>query len=812
VAAIWSSSDTQVGAAAVLAGKHLLPHADADAVMLCRDKLACRSALAKAGLPTPAFASISNSEEAARFVDVAPVILKPRSSTGSIGVKLCANRLDAAQHARSLLGEDGNSGVIAEEYIEGPEFSVEIFDGRALGVTRKRLSAPPNFIEIGHEFPADIDAAAERELRNVAEFAIAAVNLSRGPAHVELRLRGGRAFIVEINPRAAGGSIPELVQLATGFDLIEASLEFARGKPYSPGQPSCAASAVRFLLRPSHRSVAAVTGVDTALGRRDVVKVGTYPGAIGRSGPVRDFRDRVAYVVASGKTAEDATSAAYDGLACLTVQLMPEADIEKTGLLGSAVVEEARAIVFGQIGNAEDIECLRLTSMIDTAHALMLAHCGIVPKRTVGRVLEAIESLDAAKFAPLLGKPVPRGLYLQYEHELVAMAGQDAADAHIARSRNDINATIFCMRVRQEIADLALMLCRLRGSLLRSADRHAHVRMPMFSHRRPGMPSTWAHYLTGVERAVARDTQDLFSCLDILRCCPMGAGAGAGTSLAIDTGFTARLLGFDRGPVHSLDAVASRDAGARGLMAAGLAASTVSRLAADLLDWAGNLEAVELPDDLVGSSSIMPQKRNPFLLEHVIGKAGLVIGEIAGCLAAMHSASFANSIAVGTEGTRPVLSGIATAREVAILLSLVVDGARPVEARFAQLSRRGGTASTALALRLREKQKLSFRNAHNIVGQALRGLAPAVDTQAVANDLGLTGFPTDDAAVLVDELAFGGGPAETATKRYRDSAFADLSGDERRLAVYVERWTRADAELRTEREAFLKTKARETDK
>src|SRR5207302_5784651 len=112
---------------------------------------------------------------------------------------------------------------------------------------------------------------------------------------------------------------------------------------------------------------------------------------------------------------------------------------------------------------------------------------------------------------------------------------------------------------------------------------------------------------------------------------------------------TAQLLGFDVGPLHSLDAVASRDLVLRLLAAASIYGVTLSRLATDLFHWnMAEFDFLRLPDELVGSSSAMPQKRNPFLLEHVQGKAGSLVGAFVHAITAMHATPFTNSIAVGT--------------------------------------------------------------------------------------------------------------------------------------------------------------------
>lgn len=233
LAGIWSSSDQGIALAADVAQQLGLPHADPSAIVLCRDKLAARRRLGEAGLSRVAFCLARDCEEAASFARElgGPTVVKPRSSTGSIGVRLCSTPAEAAHHA-SLLLEDAavrEQGVLAEALIVGPEYSVEIFDGAAVGVTRKWLGPPPAFIEVGHDFPSGGNAIDLAAIAGHAERAVAAVGHVHGPAHVELRLSADGPVVIEINPRLAGGMIPELVRHATGVDLISASIQFACG-------------------------------------------------------------------------------------------------------------------------------------------------------------------------------------------------------------------------------------------------------------------------------------------------------------------------------------------------------------------------------------------------------------------------------------------------------------------------------------------------------------------------------------------------------------------------------------------------------
>ncbi|HEY3238727.1 MAG TPA: lyase family protein, partial [Acidimicrobiia bacterium] len=201
---------------------------------------------------------------------------------------------------------------------------------------------------------------------------------------------------------------------------------------------------------------------------------------------------------------------------------------------------------------------------------------------------------------------------------------------------------------------------------------------------------------------------------------PLGAGAGGGTAVPIDPARTAELLGFSVPVRHSLDAVASREPALRLLAALAVAGVALSRVAADLLTWTtAEFGFLWLPDELVGSSSALPQKRNPFLLEHVKGKSAAPLGSLVAATGALHAAPFANSVAVGGEGAPHLFPALDAISDAAALLALVIAGVRPRPERMAARARDGYTTAAALAEQAVAGGDLSFREAHHLIGSML---------------------------------------------------------------------------------------------
>jgi argininosuccinate lyase len=469
--------------------------------------------------------------------------------------------------------------------------------------------------------------------------------------------------------------------------------------------------------------------------------------------------------------------------------------VDDTGRIRRPLSPTARRIVFGEPPPGPSD--LTLVSQVDRAHLVMLAEQGLVDRAAAGALLAEIELLRAADFAPLHGAEARRGRYLLYEDWLAERLGERTAGVlRTGRSRNDLNATVVQLRLRPPVERLLTATLRLQAVLLGRSRRYAATVMPGYTHYQPAVPTTYGHHLGGVARALDRDLAALATAAAGLDTCPLGAGTGHGTAIPIEPARTAVLLGFERPAPHALDAVASRDIVLRLLSAAAILGVTISRLAADLLLWTtAEFAFLELPDELVGSSSAMPQKRNPFLLEHVKGRSAHAAGAFVAAATAMHAAPFANSVAVGTEGCAGVVEALGAAADSGTLLRLVVAGAKPCPAAMLARVVAGNTTATAAAEQLVKEEGLSFREAHRVVG---RRITEADDTARRSS--GTPAVPQErrmgpgslDPASVVRAASHGGGPGAPAAiddlRQRRATIAAELAA--RRL-----RWRRADHDL-----------------
>ncbi|HEX2079992.1 MAG TPA: ATP-grasp domain-containing protein [Longimicrobium sp.] len=313
IVGITSSSEYHVATAAALAARFGLPGPDAGSVRAARDKSHQRRVLAAGGVPTPAFRVVGSAAEAVGAAGQIgfPVVVKPLDGSGSVGVRACADADEVDAHASRLFAPaDAEPRVLVEQLVAGDEYSVEVFSGRVIGITRKHLGRPPFFVEAGHDYPA---AVAEDVAEALAESVVRGtelLGLGWGPLHWELRMQGGRAYPIEVNPRLAGGFIPELVRHAQGIDLIRETLRLVVGR--APGLEAMRHehASIRFLFAPRAGRLAEVRGRSTALGLPHVLDVAMYRRAGDELAIEGDFRDRVGHVVSCAERPEAARGAA----------------------------------------------------------------------------------------------------------------------------------------------------------------------------------------------------------------------------------------------------------------------------------------------------------------------------------------------------------------------------------------------------------------------------------------------------------------------------------------------------------------------
>ena len=354
------------------------------------------------------------------------------------------------------------------------------------------------------------------------------------------------------------------------------------------------------------------------------------------------------------------------------------------------------------------------------AHARMLAACGVLSRRD----LTAIERGLAR-----IGREIDRGrfkwsleaedVHFNIERRLTALVGEAGKRLHTARSRNDQVATDLRLWLRDEIDAIRGLIAALIEALLGQAARHAALVMPGFTHLQVAQPVTFGHHLLAYVEMLERDRERLAQCRSRVNRLPLGAAALAGTSFPIDRARVARELGFEGLCENSLDAVADRDFAIEFCADAALIMVHLSRLAEELVLWAGpRFGFVRLPDRYLTGSSIMPQKKNPDVPELVRGKSGRVFGSLVALLALMKGQPLAYN-KDNQEDKEPLFDAVDTVKDSLAVFAGLVAGLEPVPAAMHAAVLAGHATATDLADYLVRKG-MPFRDAHEVVARAVR--------------------------------------------------------------------------------------------
>ena len=274
------------------------------------------------------------------------------------------------------------------------------------------------------------------------------------------------------------------------------------------------------------------------------------------------------------------------------------------------------------------------------AHAEMLSRIGVLTKAEFKAIKRGLEQIaDEIRLGKFKWKPELEDVHMNIEAELTKRVPA-GAKLHTGRSRNDQVALDVRMWLRNEIAMLAGWIRGLQCALVELAEANATVVIPGYTHLQRAQPVYLAHHLLAYAEMFERDIERLRDCFNRTDVCPLGSGAIAGSTLALDREFVARRLNFvdpktgrPRVTQNSMDAVSDRDFMIEFCAAAALIAVHLSRLAEDVILWASSeFNFIKIADAYTTGSSLMPQKKNPDIAELTRGKSGRVIGNLVALL------------------------------------------------------------------------------------------------------------------------------------------------------------------------------------
>ncbi len=365
---------------------------------------------------------------------------------------------------------------------------------------------------------------------------------------------------------------------------------------------------------------------------------------------------------------------------------------------------------------------------VDRAHAIMLGEQGIIDEAATRAILTAIDRLDVEKIRAAEYDGSVEDLFFYLQREIAANCDDpDAATRlHTARSRNDIDVTIYRLYLREQVLILIEACQHLRGVFLSLASQHYDSLMPAYTHTQPAQPTTLAHYLLAMAENVSRDIRRLQRAYENMNTCPLGACAITTTGFPINRERVAELLGFDGPTENSYASIASVDYFTEFLGASAVLMINIGKFAQEFLLMAMmEFGVIRLPDGYVQASSIMPQKRNPVAVEHVRAIASKAHGQMLGVLAAVHNTPFGDINDV-EDDLQPL--NFSAVRDGIRAVSLLANTLEAAEFDLELLARRAEDnfiTITELADRLVRDDGLSFKAAHAICARCVAAATEA---------------------------------------------------------------------------------------
>src|SRR6266508_4176787 len=371
--------------------------------------------------------------------------------------------------------------------------------------------------------------------------------------------------------------------------------------------------------------------------------------------------------------------------------------------------------------NFEDAKELFLAPLmaIQYAHLVMLTAQHIVSPEDAHRIREALDAVSQEEVRQAQYDGTCEDLFFYVERLLVQACGEAIAGRlHTARSRNDIDMTMYRMRQREFVLGLLTATCELRRSLLDVADRHRETVFAVHTHTQRAQPTTVGHYLIAVIEQLERDAVRLKGAYERTNRSPLGACAITGTGFPIDRQLTSELLGFCGPTGNTYGSIATVDYLLESTSAAAVLLTGHGRFVQDLLLWCtAEFDYVRFGDGFVQCSSIMPQKRNPVAIEHARAIGSKALGQAQAIVVAAHNTPFGDIVDTEDDLQPLVFSMFRDATRAVKVTAAAMSAAEFDAARLEARAGEGWTTLTELADTITRDHRIPFRAAHAIAAR-----------------------------------------------------------------------------------------------
>ena len=446
--------------------------------------------------------------------------------------------------------------------------------------------------------------------------------------------------------------------------------------------------------------------------------------------------------------------------------------------------------------NFEDAKSEFLSPLmaIHYAHLVMLRAQGIVSPEDAHAIREALDTISQDEVRRTSFDGRYEDLFFYVEHLIISACGEDVAGRlHTARSRNDIDMTMYRMRQREYLLELLAASLELRRVLLDLIVRHRETIFTVHTHTQRAQPTTVAHYLLAVVEQIERDADRITNAYQRTNRNPLGACAITGTGFPIDRQLTSSLLGFSGPTGNTYGSIATVDYLLESASATAVLLAGLGRFVQDLLLWStAEFNYLRLGEGFVQSSSIMPQKRNPVAFEHARAISSRAFGEAQAIVTSVHNTPFGDIVDTEDDLQPLVFAMFRDATRAVKLVAAAMTTAEFDAARLEARSADGWTTLTELADTLVRDKGLPFRSAHAVAGRlmAVRQEFPShplseLLAEASADVLGAPLVYSDQAlAQILSPAHFVavrqtfGGPAPQETARAAGVSLRQLEADE----------------------------------
>ena len=464
--------------------------------------------------------------------------------------------------------------------------------------------------------------------------------------------------------------------------------------------------------------------------------------------------------------------------------------------------------------NFEDAKAQFLLPLmaINYAHLAMLAEQGIVARAEAHAIREALDHISTDDVRKVRYDATYEDLFFYLDRLIAERCGEDAAGRlHTARSRNDIDMTMYRMQQREMILAIVEAALSLRRVLLAHAARHREHVFAAHTHTQPAQPSTIAHYLLAVVEQLERDTVRLRTAYASTNRNPLGACAITGTGFPIDRTRTAALLGFDEVTGNTYGSIATVDYLLESISASAVLLAGLGRVLQDLLLWCtSEFGYLRLADGFVQCSSIMPQKRNPVALEHARAIGSKALGQASAVMLTIHNTPFGDIVDTEDDLQPLVTAMFKDAARAVALVAAAMERAEFDVAKLAVRAEQGWITVTELADTLARDHRLPFKAGHAIASRLVASARASperpisVALREVSKEVAGREIVYDEAALaeilspshFVNVRKTHGGPAPSETLRAIGVSEELLRADEEWLGGTRDKLRRAEAQLK----------------